>query len=147
MLEYTHFTNSMDATITKASTFQGALSLDDCEDLEQQLARLEESFNLLDALRADLQPDELYLLALNGMCDLQPYPVGSLWVCRDGHYRAVATTGMDSTRERQFDAAIIDNETFSRLLAAAERHGGVSCLYWPLVADVPAPLRTAVAHG
>jgi anti-anti-sigma regulatory factor len=119
----------------------------DCEHLEQQLAQMQASLNLLDALRPDLSPDELYLLALTGLCDLHTYPAGSLWVCRDGHYQAVATSGIDRERGRLIGSVVIDNETFSRLLAAAEQHAGVSCLYWPLAEDAPPALRMASADG
>ncbi len=46
--------------------------MSDCKHLEQQLAQMEAILNLLDALRADIPPDELYGMALTGLCERPP---------------------------------------------------------------------------
>jgi anti-anti-sigma regulatory factor len=121
--------------------------MSDCEHLEQQLAQMEATVNLLDALRADIPPDELYGLALTGLCDLRAYPAGSLWAYRDQRYRCVATIGMVRERAQLIGAATMDKQMFSRLLAAAEQRVGAFCLTWPIAADVSPALQTALADG
>jgi len=121
--------------------------MSDCKELEQQLAQMEAILNLLDALRADILPDELYGMALAGLCELPGYPAGSLWAYRDECYRCVATTGMVRERARLIGAATMDNQMFSQLLAAAEQRAGASCLTWPIAADVSPTLHTALADG
>jgi anti-anti-sigma regulatory factor len=121
--------------------------MSDCEHLEQQLARMEAILNLLDALRPDVPPDELYGLALTGLCELPAYPAGSLWAYRDESYRCVATTGMARERARLIGAATIDSQMFGRLLATAEQRAGAFCLTWPIAADVSPALHAALADG
>ena len=121
--------------------------MNDCEHLEQQLAQTEATLNLLDALRADIAPDELYGLALGGLCDLPTYSAGSLWAYRDESYRCVATTGIVRERARLIVAATMDTQMFSQLLATAEQRAGTFCLTWPIAADVSPALHTALADG
>jgi anti-anti-sigma regulatory factor len=121
--------------------------MDDPSRLTRQLAHAEELLNVVDALRPDLPPDELYELALQTLAGTGDYAAGSLWMFRDGQYRCVVWHGVGRERSGQLRGATLNTAAFERLLAHFETLGGVHWCAWPLAPETPVPLRSHEGKG
>jgi anti-anti-sigma regulatory factor len=115
--------------------------------LERRLAQAEAILNVLDALRPDLPPDELYDLALHALCSIGNYLAGSLWLYHKPQYRSAAWQGMDRPRSATLNGASFDESEFQHFVSRLEVWDGFRWGRWPLPSCTPAPLCPPAGEG
>jgi anti-anti-sigma regulatory factor len=115
--------------------------------LARRLAQAEEILNVLDALRPDLPPAELYDLVLQALCSIGGYAAGSLWLYHKPQYRSAAWQGMDRPRSATLSGASFDESEFQHFLSRLELWSGLQWGRWPLPPCTPAPLCPPAGEG
>ncbi len=122
-------------------------NMDEIVGLQRQIEQLEAVLNVTDALRPDLPPAELYDLALQAICGLGNYTVGSLWLYSGKGYRCGAWYGFDRQRAALVSNATLDDQQFQHLLALSISRASLHWMTWPLDPTIPEPLRASGAVG
>lgn len=119
--------------------------MDKIARLERRLAQAEELLNVVDAMRPDLPPEDLYELALQTLRDAGEYPAGILWAYGDAQFHCAAGQGLDRQRATLARGATLEAPAFQNLLDQLEPRAGLHWRSWPLPDDAPPALRPP--HG